>query len=98
MEIETLRARLLEAIEVYALRTRDVAPITYQAESPWFVDEEGKRYRSWTPRLARAAYNYIYTGEKGGYSHNPVYLLQLLHDSLSDLGTNMAGMIRAGKS
>ena len=96
-EIDTLREELLDAIEVYALRTRDVAPIAYQPESPWFVGDEGRRYRSWTPRLARAAYNYLYTGEEGGYSHNPVYLLQLLHDSLSDLGANMAGMTRAGK-
>jgi hypothetical protein len=44
------------------------------------------RYQSWTPRLLKAAYNYqVAAKDRGGYVHNPAYLLQLLHDSLQSL-------------
>ena len=52
------------------------------------ADEGGypNRYQSWTPRLLKAAYNYqISRKDPGGYVHNPRYVLQLLHDSLTDL-------------
>ena len=39
------------------------------------------RYRSWTPRLLKAAYNYqVVSKDPGAYTHNPTYALQLLHD------------------
>ena len=47
----------------------------------------GNRFDAWTPRLVKAAYNYQFAKkDPGGYVHNPRYVLQLLHDSVMDLG------------
>ncbi len=61
----------------------------------------GNKYKTWTPRLLRATYNYQYVAkDPGDYAHNPAYTVQLLHDSLADLGTkvkiDMAAMARPG--
>lgn len=98
--IATLHERLAEAIALYASEVAE-APIIYAAGTyPYFFNDtdgngavsEGEaaypnRYRSWTPRLLRAAYNYQFVRQdRGAYAHNPHYVLQLLHDSLADLG------------
>ena len=52
-------------------------------------------FASWTPRLMRAAYNYQYVlKDPGSYVHNSQYIVQLLHDSLEDLGVDVSGMHR----
>jgi hypothetical protein len=99
-EIETLHAALYAAIQDYA-RTVLETPIVYSAGNlPYFmIDTDGdgeadegeigfgNRYMDWTPRLVRAAYNYHYVHEDPGqFAHNPPYVLQILYDSLSDLG------------
>ncbi|WP_218938122.1 cytochrome c3 family protein [Billgrantia lactosivorans] len=98
-EIETLRARLGEAIVRYAAEVTE-RPIGYAADTfPYFfADSDGNgdispdeavfpnRYQSWTPRLLKAAYNYQFAKkDPGAYVHNPGYVLQLLHDSLASL-------------
>jgi len=48
------------------------------------VTENG--YNSWTPRLLRAAYNYLLSiKEPGAFAHNGKYVIQLLYDSIEDL-------------
>jgi hypothetical protein len=99
-EIENLRVRLYAAIQAYA-KTAAGKPIAYDLDAyPYFfVDtnangvadkDEAKfpnKYNAWTPRLLKAAYNYQFvTKEPGAYAHNPVYTIQILYDSLSDLG------------
>jgi len=96
-EIETLHEALLDPIKTYAEEVIGT-PIVYDAHAYpyWFVDTDGdgevdedeanygNRYTSWTPRLLRAAYNYQYVSkDPGGYSHNPMYIIQILQDSLS---------------
>lgn len=98
-EIAGLHERLYGAIQAYASEVAG-APIGYASGSfPYFfadADGDGQidpdeavfpnRYRSWTPRLLKAAYNYqVVAKDPGGYVHNPAYLLQLLHDSLGSL-------------
>lgn len=97
-EIASLHADLLSHIETYA---RDLAgmPVTYASHHPYFLDAEGARYSSWTPRLLRAAYNYQFIAmDKGAYSHNPHYALQVLHDSITSLaeplGIDTAHLVR----
>ena len=111
-EIETLQAALYGAIQEYA-KTVVKTAIVYDAHNaPYFFTdlnnngqaepEELKSdngYKAWTPRLLRAAYNYQYgSKDPGGFAHNSKYIMQILHDSLSDLGTrvsvNMAKMVR----
>lgn len=99
-EVEAMRARLLAAITAYA-KTVAGKPIVYsEPDFPYFfIDTKGNgvadaqetvfpnRYNAWTPRLLKAAFNYQFvTKDPGAYAHNPVYVLQILHDSIADLG------------
>lgn len=110
--IDDLKARLRAAIIAYASRVTD-RPIVYSATAyPYFfndlnangVVDDGEatfpnRYRSWTPRLLRAAYNYQFVGkDPGAFAHNPRYAIQLLIDSLQDLAkavpVDVTGLVR----
>ncbi len=106
-EIATMREALYEAIQTYAA-DRLNAPIVYDSHAyPYFfaddgngeVDEGeaeyGNRYQSWSPRLLQAAYNYQYaTKDPGAFAHNGAYTLQLLYDSIRDIGGSTSGMTR----
>lgn len=107
-EIATFQATLYTAIQDYAANVAGT-PIVYDAHAyPYFfadangngqVDEGESRYGSWTPRLLRAAYNYQYAEkDPGAFAHNGKYLIQVLYDSLADLGTkvpvNLSKMVR----
>lgn len=111
MELERLHGLLLAAIQSYAAEVAD-APIVYADAYPYFFadtnadgvagDDEAafpNRYLSWTPRLLRAAYNYQFVAkDPGAFAHNPHYALQLMYDSIADLGSqaavDMAGIAR----
>jgi hypothetical protein len=86
----------LLAMRIYTIRTKEVDEIVYDnARNPFFFDNAGNEYSTWTPRLLRAAYNYRYaTLGVGAYAHNGLYTLQLLYDSLNDLGVNTSAMTR----
>jgi len=111
-EVAALREMLYTALQTYAAEVLG-APIIYDGHSyPYFfvdpngngqVDEgevnSGNRYTSWSPRLLQAAYNYQYTAkDPGAFAHNGKYVLQVLYDSLADLGTqvsvDMEGIVR----
>ncbi|MCB1310824.1 MAG: polyheme membrane-associated cytochrome C [Sedimentitalea sp.] len=110
--IAALHRMLGEAIRKYAVEVSD-APIVYDAHAfPYFfADTDGdgavspgeaifpNRYQSWTPRLLKAAYNYQFVAkDPGAYSHNPHYAIQLLQDSMADLGEaveiDLSGLVR----
>ena len=62
---------------------------------PYWFDDAGERYASWTPRLLRAAYNYQWVAkDPGAYGHNGMYMLQVLYDALQDIGVDTSNMIR----
>lgn len=99
-EISTLRDALYAAMQIYAEETAG-APIVYDGHAYpyYFVDTNGNgepdpdevnfgnQYVSWTPRLLKAAYNYQYVAkDPGAFTHNPMYIIQVLQDSLGDLG------------
>jgi len=53
------------------------------------------RYNAFTPRLLQATYNYHYVvKDPGAYVHNGKYVIQVLYDSLEDLGADTTGMVR----
>lgn len=93
-EIAALTTVLMEAIEIYAEEVAGT-PIGYADQFPYFIaagaePSPANRYASWTPRLLRAAYNYQFVSkDKGAYSHNPHYAIQLLHDSITDLSESL---------
>ena len=98
-DLEANAATLLDMIKAYAAEVAD-APILYDGTRyPYFfadsngdgmIDQsDGKAvaYTSWTPRSLRAAYNWkLVTADPGNYVHNPPYMLELLYDSIEDLG------------
>ncbi|MEW5986761.1 MAG: hypothetical protein AB1791_09020 [Chloroflexota bacterium] len=107
-EVATMRELLYPAIQLYAAETVGT-PIAYSAEGYpyWFTDTNGdgtadeteavreNGYSTWTPRLLRAAYNYQYvTKDPGVYAHNGQYILQVLYDTLTDMGVDTSAMTR----
>jgi hypothetical protein len=106
-EIATLHEALNAAMQAKASAAE--APIVYDSHAyPYFFndtngngepDEDevnyGNSYNAWSPRLLRAAYNYQYGAkDTGGYAHNGQYVLQLLYDSLKDIGGDVTRMVR----
>ncbi|MFC2095009.1 hypothetical protein ACFLSW_01020 [Candidatus Bipolaricaulota bacterium] len=94
-EIDTLAAAVYTAMQEYA---SDVlgGSIVYDAHSyPYWFDDAGGRYGSWTSRLLKAAFNYQYfQKDPGGYAHNGMYLIQILYDTLVDLGADVRRLVR----
>lgn len=103
-EITTLREdKLLVAIQAYAVDKGNAAICYDNLAYPYFFKDTnsngacdpdeanyGNRYDAWTPRLLRAAFNYqVAKKDPGGFAHNAKYMIQLLHDSVTDLNSAM---------
>ncbi|HZW02654.1 MAG TPA: cytochrome c3 family protein, partial [Anaerolineaceae bacterium] len=109
-EIETMEEALYRAIQAYTTETLDTPLIYAEASHPYFfidtnangeVDEgeavRDNSYPGWSPRLLRAAYNFQYVRkDPGAFAHNAEYILQVLYDSLQDIGgaEAVSGMTR----
>jgi hypothetical protein len=107
-EIDTLRETLYAGLQAYAADTVGTALAYTNASNPYFfIDTNGNgevdadeavsdnRYNTWTPRLLRAAYNYQYaTKDPGAFAHNGQYIVQVLEDSIEDIGGDVSGMTR----
>ena len=102
-ELDHLRGKLLATIMDYA-KTVVKKPVVYTPEVyPYFFNDNNgngaadkdeakfpNRYKSWTPRLMKAAYNYQFvTKDPGAFAHNSAYASELLLNSLADLGTKV---------
>jgi hypothetical protein len=102
-EVAALHEALYAAIQDYAANVAG-AGIVYDAYTyPYFFTDTngngkadkdeanyGNRYNTWTPRLLKAAYNYQYVAKDlGAFAHNNKYILQVLYDSLGDLGAKV---------
>lgn len=94
-EIEGLQEALMAEIQKYALETAG-AEIKYDAATyPYFMGADGKAYPNWTPRLLKAAYNYqVSIKDPGAFAHGNKYIVQLLFDSITDLGGDTSKMAR----
>jgi hypothetical protein len=107
-EITTVEELLLTAIQKYAV-DKAGSPVVYDAGSyPYFFidtnangvadpDEltRANGYASWTPRLLRASYNYQWVQkDPGAFAHNGKYILQVLYDSLQDVGGDVTKLTR----
>jgi hypothetical protein len=105
-EVQTIADALLAAIQANATNNPATDSIVYSPTSyPYFfidangdgVYDEGdtERYVTWTPNLLRAAYNYQYAQkDPGAFAHNGVYVIQVLYDSLADMGGDVSAMTR----
>lgn len=102
-ELEGMQELLYQAIQAYASEVAG-APIVYNAASyPYFfadanangaVDEGEGGYKSFTPRLLQAAYNFqAYEKDPGAFAHNPKYYAQLLYDSIATLNEKLSAPV-----
>lgn len=106
-ELATMADALLTALQTYA--TNAGTPIGFSSTAyPYFFNDlngndvidpdEANRsnaFTSWSPRLLKAAYNYQwYLKDPGAYAHNGTHMIQVIYDSMSDLGIDMSGFIR----
>lgn len=98
-EIAGLQADLLAQMQSVA--TALGKPIAYSAASyPYFFNDtnangivdtdeatSANAFKSWTPALLKASFNYQFSvKEPGAWAHNTKYMIQLLIDSIKDLG------------
>jgi hypothetical protein len=103
-EIATLQEALYAALQTYAAGTAGMALVYDGHAYPYFfadtnangaIDQGEGQYANWTPRLLRAAYNFQYAQkDPGAFAHNGLYIIQVLYDSLADLGADVSGYIR----
>jgi len=102
-EVETMTEMVYDLM--VQITTEAGTPILYDAHAyPYFfadtngngaVDEGEGSYAGWTPRILKAAYNYQYVQkDPGAFAHNGQYILQVLYDTIQDLGGDMTGMVR----
>lgn len=94
-EIETMADLLYTTMSDYAVSV-GASPIVYDSHAyPYFFNDAGEGYNTWTPTLLRAAYNYQYVQkDPGAFAHNGQYIIQVLYDTLVDLNANVSGMTR----
>ena len=98
-DIEANAARLKAMLGDYAAQVAGTAMVYDGNRHPYFfadangdgrADEADGRpvpFNAWTPRLLKAAYNWKFvTADPGAFAHNPHYVLELLYDSIEDLG------------
>lgn len=101
-ELQGMANRLLSRMVATAASPLCYSPSRY----PYFLGVGGDAngycapdaagsFTSWTPELARAAYNFqLFSKEPGAYAHNFDYMGQLLYDSYVDLGGDAMSQVR----
>ena len=94
-EIQGLQETLLAEIQKYAADTAG-AEVKYDAATyPYFLGADDEAYKNWTPRLLKAAYNYqVSVKDPGAFAHGNKYIVQLLYDSIEDLGGDVSNFTR----
>jgi hypothetical protein len=103
-EVQGLQEILLAQIQTYA-KEKAGKPIGYDvATYPYFyidanengtLDEGEGAYDAWTPRLLKAAYNYqVSIKDPGAFAHGNKYIVELLYDSIEDLGGDVSKLTR----
>jgi hypothetical protein len=106
-EYRSLRDALYAEIQTYAKDTVGTG-ITYNTDAYpyWFVDADGDNtadeqdgnpvaYTTWTPRLLKAAYNFNFLRKNpGAQIHNAKYAIQIVIDSIEDLGGDVSKYTR----
>jgi len=93
-ELVGMQEALYAAIQAY---TADQgAQVNYDSAAyPYWFDDAGERYGSWTPRLLKAAYNYqVSQKDPGTFAHGGKYIFQLMYDSIEDLGGDVSNLHR----
>ncbi len=106
-ELQGLQEILYAQMQSYARDTAGAGIVYDPAAYPYFftdVDGDGAPdqkdnnpvgYSTWTPRLLKAAYNYqVSIKDPGAFAHGNKYIVELLHDSIEDLGGDVSKLAR----
>jgi hypothetical protein len=107
-ELAGMQEILFAEIQKYAKDTAGAGIVYDPATYPYFLldaDNDGKAdtndqgaprgYNKWTPRLLKAAYNYqLSVKDPGAFAHGNKYIVQLLYDSIEDLGGDVSALAR----
>jgi len=106
-EIQGLQEILYAEMQKYAADKAGTG-IVYDSEAfpYWFADANGDgtadqgdsgpaRFSTWTARLLKAAYNYqVSQKDPGAFAHGNKYIVQLLYDSIADIGGDTSQLAR----
>jgi predicted CXXCH cytochrome family protein len=110
-ELVGLRGKTLKAVQQYGNEKH--TPLCYDANTYpyWFADLDGdgacnanetqsaNAFKSWTPRLMRATYNFqLAQKDPGAFAHNAKYIFELLYDSITDVNTALAMKVDMSKA
>jgi hypothetical protein len=94
-ETQGLQEILYGAMQAYAADVAGTGIVYDPASYPYFFDEAGEGFASWTPRLLKAAYNYqVSFKDPGEYAHGGKYIIQLLYDSIEDLNPELVASLK----
>lgn len=107
-EIEGLQKILYAEMQKYAADKAGIGLLYEASAYPYFFQDTNKNgaadedevafsnaFSSWTPRLLKAAYNYqVSLKDTGAYAHGNKYIVQLLYDSIADLGGDVSKLAR----
>ena len=106
-EIQGLQEILYAEMQKYAADKTGTGIVYDAAAFPyWFADANGDgtadqadsgaaRFNTWTARLLKAAYNYqVSQKDPGAFAHGNKYIVQLLFDSIADLGGDTSKLAR----
>ena len=94
-EVAGVQEALYAAIQSYAENTSGVGIVYDSAAYPYWFNDAGERFASWTPNLLRAAYNYTWAAkDPGAFAHNAPYIIQVMYDSINAVGGDTSGSTR----
>jgi hypothetical protein len=107
VELNGLGAKLYAAIQAYATRVGGASICAI--DNRYYVQANttdacgaganNVAYNKFTPRLLRAAYNYLaWQNDVGAWAHNPRYIVEVLYDTIADLNVGLgANFVLNGK-
>jgi predicted CXXCH cytochrome family protein len=110
-ELVGLRGKALQAVQTYG--SEHHTPLCYDTNTYpyWFVDTDGdgacsagetqasNAFKSWTPRLLRATYNFqLATKDPGAFAHNAKYIFELLNDSITNVNAALVVKVDMSKA
>ncbi len=106
-EYRTMRDALEAQILTYAKDTAGMGIVYDRTSRPYFFadadgdgkadEKDGKKvaYANFTPALLKATYNYhLLRSNPGAGIHNPKYVLEIIYDSIKDLGGDVSKFTR----
>jgi len=95
-ELMGMNEMLYATMQAYSAGIDGVDGIVYNSHAyPYFFNEAGDRYSTWTPNLVAAAYNFQYASkDPGAFAHNGTYVMQALYDTIEALGGDVSAMTR----